>query len=150
MSADLQIGAIAYKIGKLNVKQQAKVVRKLMPFAKAIIPYVVAGDGTTKKGSDLTADQLVGMLGPLGDMIAAMPDKDWDDLVSTCLSVVRRQDGVGWQNVWNVQSDMPQYGDIELPELLQLMAGVLRFNLGPFMAALPQLSPSETQTPSAT
>jgi hypothetical protein len=147
MSADLRIGAIDYKIGKLNVKQQAKVVRKLMPFAKAIIPFVVSGDGKPKAAA-MTSDQLVGMLGPLGDMVAAMPDKDWDDLVSTCLSVVRRQDGIGWQTVWNMQADMPQYADIELPEMLQLMGGVLRYNLGPFMAALPQLSPSEPPTPS--
>lgn len=145
MTSDLRIGSIEYKIDKLNVKQQAKVVRKLMPFAKAIIPFVrSSGDGPRS----VSSDDLVSMLGPLGDMVAAMPDKDYDDLVATCMSVVRRKDGVGYQHVWNTQSDMPQYADMELPEVLQIVGAVLRYNLGPFMAALPQLSTAVSPTPS--
>lgn len=139
MPMDLRIGERQYSIDKLNVKQQARVVRKLMPFAKAIIPFIKTGET-----ANLTSDDLITMLGPLGDMIAAMPDKDWDDLIATCMSVVKRQDGVGWASVWNSGADMPMYSDMELPEILQLVGGVLKFNLGPFMAALPQISVSES------
>jgi hypothetical protein len=136
MTMNLTIGPVNYKIDKLNVKQQAKLVRKLLPFAKALLPYI------SSRGEVKSMDEgsMIELLGPLGDLVAAMPDKDWDDLISTCMSVVRRQDGVGWQSVWNVQSDMPQYMDMELPEILQLVGGVLKFNLGPFMAALPRIS----------
>jgi hypothetical protein len=143
MPMDLRIGERQYNIEKLNVKQQARVVRKLMPFAKAIIPFIKTGETAS-----LTSDDLVTMLGPLGDMVAAMPDKDWDDLISTCMSVVKRRDGAGWANVWNMGADMPMYSDMELPEILQLVGGVLKFNLGPFMAALPQTLVSESPKPS--
>ena len=142
MPMDLRIGDRQYAIDKLNVKQQAKVVRKLMPFAKAIIPFIKTGERAS-----LTSEDLVTMLGPLGDMIAAMPDKDWDDLIATCMSVVKRKDGVGWANVWNSAADMPMYSDMELPEILQLVGGVLKFNLGPFMAALPQALVTESPKP---
>lgn len=139
--SEIVVGGHAYRAGKMLVKKQLHVIRRMAPVLKDL-----ASLATLRKGADM-ADMMTA-LSPVVNAIGAMSDADVDYVMASCLSVCLRQEGAAWVSVWNVQAGAAQFADIALPALLQLTAAVMRENFSDFLDVIPQVSagPPESQS----
>lgn len=137
MTADFSIAGIRYRASKLDAISQFHVVRRLAPVLGSLQNADLSG------AMSGTEDGLTSILVPLSNAVAAMTDADTEYVLSTCLNVCQREQpgGLGWSPVWNAAAKRPQYDDINLPALLQIVAQVLRSSVGDFTAALPRTTP---------
>jgi hypothetical protein len=124
-----EIGGQHYQFGKLNALQQFHVVRRLGP------ALMVAGISVEmlRTGITVQAEDILAMAGPVIEVIGRMSDADSDYVIFTCLGVVKRKSGNGWADVAAPEVKQLMFQDIELPHMLQLVAEVLRVNLGNFL-----------------
>jgi hypothetical protein len=139
MTADVEVAGQKYRVRKLNIKEQGRMARKLLPFLTLLIPFVTASN--KELGFALDPTDLFSLVTPLGKLVSEMEDKDWDMLALTCMGAVTRASGQGYAPIWNTQVDQPLFTDIDFPHQVMLMGAVIKYNLGPFMAVLPTLSP---------
>ncbi|SAL25717.1 phage tail assembly chaperone [Caballeronia telluris] len=130
MSELVEISGQQYRIGRLDAKRQFHVARRLAP--------LLAGLGGALKGE---AKGFAEMVSPIAEALAKMSDEDTDYVLDTCLLVVQRQSGQGWQSVM-VKNGGLLFQDIDLPAMLQLTVAVIQQNLGSFFPAGP--SPAST------
>ncbi|VXB25187.1 putative bacteriophage protein [Burkholderia sp. 8Y] len=128
MSGIVDINGQSYRIGRLDAKKQFHVARRLAP--------LLAGLGGALKGK---AQGFAELVSPIADALAKMSDEDTDYVLDTCLSVVARQQGDGWQNVM-VKGGGLVFQDIDLPAMLQLTVAVVQQNLGSFFPGGPSTS----------
>ncbi|WP_235837938.1 phage tail assembly chaperone [Chitinasiproducens palmae] len=123
---------ITFQIGKLPAKKQFHVSRRIAPIIPALLPIYV---GLARGGSLMaTLEQSPEILKPFAEALAGMPDDAVDYLIDTCMSVVKRQQGSGWANIWSPGG--PMFDDIDLSLLLPLTVRVITVNLGPFISGL--------------
>src|SRR5689334_16802135 len=126
-----------YRADKLDVFQQFHVQRKVAPLIPPLIPVYVkiqamqAHGGLTKNLSAIAE-----VLQPFTDSIASLPDKDAEYVLSTCLSVVRRQHGDHWAPIWSASAKALMFDDLDLGSALPIVVRVIRANLGPFIEGL--------------
>jgi hypothetical protein len=128
------IGGKEFEIGKLNVFQQAHIGRRLLPFMAALVGTIK--EFTDKRGGDedLPIDFFDLASGPLAGTLAEMPDKDFDFILNTCLSVCRiRQGDVGWAPLATSGGQL-MFNDLDLMTMLAIVGAVVRENLGGFFA----------------
>lgn len=151
---ELMLGEKKYRTGRLDTMKQSHVARRLMPVVatmgkaardilinspKPLPPAATEGapppavDGTIpedgleeKMGDDL----MFGMGEAAANIIAKMPDNDWDYILNSCLHTVERQEGQGWTPI--MSGARLRYDDIDLPTMTQLVFTVIRENLGNF------------------
>jgi len=141
-----------YRIGKLSAMEQFHVGRRIAPL---VATYGMTMDLDVIFGQKaIDVEQLVGSLGPISHVLAAMNDETTDYIIATCLKAVQRREDGGQQAAWANVSNGAQimYADIELLGMVRLVVAVLRENLGDFMreliegAALKSSSPQEKAT----
>jgi hypothetical protein len=125
MSELVEISGQQYRIGRLDAKRQFHVARRLAP--------LLAGLGGALKGE---AKGFAEMVSPIAEALAKMSDEDTDYVLDTCLLVVQRQSGQGWQSVM-VKNGGLLFQDIDLPAMLQLTVAVIQQNLGSFFPGGP-------------
>ena len=132
---DFTIGDKQFRAGKLDAFAQFHVSRRIAPIIPTLIPLFVkiAQDGNLAKDM-LGVSQL---LGPFADGLANMSDETSEYVLSTCLSVVRRQaTGGNWAPVWNKQAKSCMFDDMDLGDLIQVTIEVIKDSLGPFIQGL--------------
>ncbi|WGS52672.1 hypothetical protein LFL96_31295 [Paraburkholderia sp. D15] len=120
MSGIVEINGTSYRIGRLDAKKQFHVARRLAP--------LLAGLGSALQ-EKTTA--LVDLVSPIAGALSTMSDVDTDYILDTCLMVVQRQQGDGWQSVM-VRDGGLLFQDIDLPAMLRLAVAVIQQNLGSF------------------
>lgn len=121
-----------YRAGKLDAFKQLHVSRRLAPIIPTLIPIFIK---LSKDGmSDLSA--LGELLGPFATAMASMPDEAAEYVVSTCMSVVSRQQGSAWSPVWSARGNVVMFDDIDLGVMLPIIVRVVQDNLGPFINGL--------------
>lgn len=129
------INGMNFSIGKLNAMQQLHLVRRIAPIATSLIEAV--GTGNLKQATERTEEEnaaaLAAMVGPLSEAAAALPEADVDWIMGTCLGVVERDMGANFAPVAIRGTIMQE--DLPLPVLLQLVAAVVKENLGTFLPA---------------
>ena len=125
-----QVGEFQYVPQRMDAKQQFHIVRRLAPFIGEIAPVLAA-----LKASG--ADAAVEALKPLGTALAAMSDDDADYVLFRLLRSCKRQAPGGQGLVEVAVGDTLNHLDINLAQMLQIAAGVLKHNLADFMGALP-------------
>ncbi len=136
--AEHEINGIAYRVAPINAMTQFKVAKRLMP---VIGPVLQAATPVIKGGGLSQVDALASLFEPLSDAVSRLSDADADYIIATCLAAVTRQDGQGWVTIWNQRAGCPQYQDISLPVMLQLVAFVIMDQLeGFFPSGLPSSS----------
>ncbi|MBJ3816664.1 hypothetical protein F9C28_17535 [Shimwellia pseudoproteus] len=139
---ECEIKGITYRIATLDVFQQLKVSRKLLP----VFAGLVSEFGTLK--AQVSAGNNQGMvdsvLPKIADTVAALPDDDVNAVIYPCLGVVSRQNGRNWSPVFS--QGVLMFDDISMLDMLQLVARVVADSLGNFLNELPV---SETPTPPA-
>lgn len=147
--SDFELGADTFRIGKLNAFQQFHLSRKVAPIIPTLIPLFlklkqapaavagtdgVAANSQTPLSGDLGA--LAEMLQPFADGIAGMPDETAEFILSTCLGVVQRKQGVSWFPVWNASQNVCMFDDLDLGVMLKLAVRVITESLGPFLQGM--------------
>ncbi len=132
------IGGKEFEIGRLNVFQQAHIGRRLLPFMAALVGTVKEFADkrkaeTGEDGDDLPIDFFDLASGPLAGTLAEMPDKDFDFILHTCLSVCRIRQGEGWAPLTTPNGQL-MFNDLDLMTMLGVVGAVVRENLGGFFA----------------
>jgi hypothetical protein len=120
-----------YRFNKLTPMQQFHVMRRLSPLIFALGESASDTLLTTLVGSDLLL-----ALEPMSEILAKMPDDDVEYVLNTCLSVVYRDEGTGFQRI-QVQAGVMMFSDIDLSVMIKLVISVIKENLGNFFSALP-------------
>ena len=115
MPTEQVLEGIVYRTGVLNAKEQFHIARRLAP----IIGAMASSAGTT-------------MFNALAAACAQLEDKDVDFVMRTTMKIVTRQQGNQFLPVWNVAADIPQFADMNMSILLQLMIAVIQDQLGGF------------------
>lgn len=126
---DFEAGGHQYVSSKMNAFTQFHVARKLAPVVAEVLPIL-------SKGIDL--EKGITEIEPVMQAIAKMEETDVNYVLFACLAVVRRvQKGGGSVPIWNENARRLQFDDIEMPQMLQIAAYVLKDNLTSFMGAVP-------------
>ena len=126
--AEFNIGAYAYKSGKLDATRQFHVLRRLGPVLGSFKDIEQAA----KAGPEGAG--LIAAIEPVMKAIAAMSDEDCNYVIGECLSVVQRQQSgqSGWANVWNIPARKPMFDDIDMSVMIQIVVKVLSDNYSNF------------------
>lgn len=129
MPKEVEILGKQYKVGKLSAFQQMYILKRAAPVLGAL-QSAFSGVDAEAEGTDV--------LGPLGEVVGALPDESLEYVVNTCLDVADvRQAGGGWAPMRKNGALM--FPDIDLLTLLSLTAHVLSENLAGFFNALPSI-----------
>lgn len=145
---ELEIKGNTYRISKLSVFDQLKVSRKLLPVLagmlsefgslKDAMPKLVASVKDNTEASNAVAD-----LGPLFDKVipkiasavSALSDDDLNAVLFPCLTVTARKVDKNWYPVF--RDGVLMYDDLNMIDMLQLVARVVGDSLGNILPALP-------------
>lgn len=131
-----------YRTAKLNVFEQLKVSRKLLPILAGMMSEFQGIKEAAQSGDAFRAMETA--LPKIADALADMSDEDTNAIIFPCLAVVLRQHGKGWTPVFT-QGEL-MFDDIDLMIMLQLVGRVVGDSLGNF---LPEAPGSETLHPPA-
>lgn len=133
----VKIKEASYSIGRLSAKKQFAVARRLSPFIGDIVPNIkklISGLDDVDEGAPISKESLLDRAAVLVPQIvhtlATMKDEDCDFIFDACLAVVKVQRPEGWFPLTTPDGGTMMYHDlIELPEMLQLTAEVVKANL---------------------
>lgn len=126
------INGATYRLGELPPYQQFHIARRLAPALWAMSASAEAVASSSEE------DGVLSKFKPVADIIAKMSDEDSEYILSTCLSVVQRQQGNGWAQIKpDGSGKLFAFSDITLQVMMQLTFAVIKENLGSFFAALP-------------
>lgn len=139
---EFQIKGVNYRAAKLDVFQQLKVSRKLLPVLAGLVSEFSTLKAQAVAGNSGAVVESV--LPKIADTLAALPDDDVNAVIYPCMGVVSRQHEKGWVKVFD--QGVLMFDDIDLFTMLQLVARVVADSLGNFLKELPA---SETPTPPA-
>ncbi|MCS7489200.1 hypothetical protein KQE47_01245 [Raoultella planticola] len=138
---EFEIKGVDYRTAKLDVFQQLKVSRKLLPVLADLVSEFSTLKAQAAAGNSSVV--LESVLPKIADTLAALPDDDVNAVIYPCLGVVSRQHQKGWVKVFDQGALM--FDDIDLFTMLQLVARVVADSLGNFLKELPD---SEKADPS--
>ncbi len=130
MATTQTIDGQEYRVsGKMNVKDQFHVARKILP----IFDGLGGLGGLIEKGTKLTTEEALGLVGPLTKALANLPDDHCDFVMDKCLALVQRKvsDNV-WGPVYSVPAKSMMYDDIHLMTMGKLVAMVVQDQLMSF------------------
>lgn len=131
---EFMIGDKNFVAGKLDAFKQLHVSRRIAPIIPTLVPIFVklAKDGSMKDLSGLAE-----LLTPFAEGLAGMSDESSEYVISTCLSVVKRQAAGGnWSPVWSQSAKACMFDDMDLGDLIQICVKVIQDSLGPFIRGL--------------
>ena len=87
-----------YRTAKLNVFEQLKVSRKLLPILAGMMSEFQGIKEAAQGGNAFRAMETA--LPKIADALADMSDEDTNAIIFPCLAVVLRQHGQGWTPVF--------------------------------------------------
>ncbi|HIE7558575.1 TPA: phage tail assembly chaperone [Citrobacter amalonaticus] len=138
---EFEIKGVNYRTAKLDVFQQLKVSRKLLPILAGVLAdfgsvrAMLPAGGLENANPDALAPVLEKVLPRIAEELAALSEDDTNAIIHPCLAVVVRENGKVWAPVFN--SGQLMFDDIDLFSMLQLVARVVADSLGNFLPALP-------------
>ena len=138
---EFEIKGVNYRTAKLDVFQQLRVSRKLLPVLAGLVSEFSTLKAQAAAGN--SGAVLKSVLPKIADTLAALPDDDVNAVIFPCLSVVSRQHEKGWAKIFD--QGVLMFDDIDLFTMLQLVARVVADSLGNFLKELPD---SEKADPS--
>ncbi len=119
---ETEIGGKTYRLGSLDAMKQFHVTRRLAPVLARLREA-----GADADGGDIMAVLLTA--------VGELSDADSEYVIKTCLAVCSRQieGGAGYAAV--VRGGQFMFGDMTMPDMLQLTWAVLQANLADFFTA---------------
>lgn len=145
--AEFKVGEHLYSARKMDAFTALHVGLKMLPavapFMLAIRPAsaALAAARTGSLDESTMGDTLVA-LDPLARVVSELPEASVDYIVKTCLGVVSRSvgKGGGWSPVWNDQAGRLMFDDIQMFDMLAIVANVIRENHSAFFPGNSSLS----------
>ncbi|MCT1420032.1 hypothetical protein M3G69_00075 [Klebsiella aerogenes] len=136
------IKGVNYRANKLGVFEQLKVSRKLLPILAGLMTdfsSIKAMLPTTTKLDSGNLDKLEPVFNTLlpriADELSKLTEDDTNAIIHPCLAMVVRENGKQWTPVF--RSGELMFDDIDLFDMLQLVARVVADSLGNFLPELP-------------
>jgi hypothetical protein len=127
------VGTYNYRADRLDAFKQLAVARRLGPFVTAFFDTIAIATGPTPFSA----------YEPILKAIGQMSDDDANFILNTCLSVVSRQSGAGWQKVLAAPGTL-QFADLSPSDMLVLTGKVLEAHkIAGFFSELLSLSMRE-------
>jgi hypothetical protein len=148
--AEVELNGHRFLIGTMSVFDAAHVARKVAPvvstgirgYAHALQQLAAA----TTNGHDTTAEVFFDAIGPVTEILAAMPEDDVNYVIKKCLGVCSIHNGQRWAAMINNGQLMFEQ-ETDLGTMLQLVMEVVKDNLGPTLRGLlPLFSGGEAST----
>ncbi|WP_163331814.1 phage tail assembly chaperone [Klebsiella aerogenes] len=150
------IKGVNYRANKLGVFEQLKVSRKLLPILaglmadfssiKNLLPAGGVKELFPEGGEAVNLERLEPVFNTLlpriADELSKLTEDDTNAIIHPCLAMVVRENGKQWTPVF--RSGELMFDDIDLFDMLQLVARVVADSLGNF---LPELPDNATSTP---
>lgn len=131
---DFSIGALKFKVNKLDVFKQFHIMRKMTPILADLMPVARKLAQTSIPG-----DEQFEALVPIMNGISKLSDTEASNVLLGLLSCIEVQQAQGnWAKV--ATDNHLLFQDFELPLLMQLAGRAFAFNLKGFLAGLPQAS----------
>lgn len=128
MSEQFELNGHTYIVERMPVRKQFHLARKLLAILGPMARNLINSDGRDED-----------VIMPLATAIAGMADADADQIINTCLGVIKRQTPDGWLPV--LVNNEVRFEDIDLPIMVQLVARVIQERLGSFSTLLPAEPP---------
>lgn len=147
MTIEFEINDLKFRAEKLDTFKQLHVSRKVGPILPKLLPVFVQFTKSAKDGApadDLTA--IAAAVEPLTQVLADMPDSDFEYVVNTCLSVVQVNQANNWAPVLAPNGAM-MFDAVDLGVTVQLVAKVIWHSLGPFLSGF--LANAQAKNPPA-
>lgn len=132
--SEFTINGINYRAGSLDAFKQFHLSRKIAPIVPTVIPVFLKLSQQGNLSGDLTG--VAEVLEPFANGIADMDDETAEYIIHVCLSVVQRQNGPMWTNVWNASNNVCMFDDMDLSVILKIVFRVIQDNLAPFIQGL--------------
>ncbi len=133
MNTTVEVNGESYRFGRLDAMKQFHVTRRLLP----ILAEMGMSAGTIAQMRGEASEMgIVGLMGPVMEMISKMPDEDVEYIVRTCLAVVKRQQGEAWAAVQAANGSL-MFADIDMTVMIRLTIEVLKENLDGFFGSPP-------------
>jgi hypothetical protein len=132
---DFEIEGRRYKSSKMDARTALHVLRRLAPAFKDMetLRGVIDAADTGKK--EVGPADFLAAATPLVQTLSDMPDDKLDYVINACMGLVSREEGVGWPRIWNKQTQRPQYDDITLLLMLQIVAAVIMGTFADFFSS---------------
>jgi len=143
-----EIDCQQYRADKLSAFQQFHVARRISP----LIPPLISAFREIARSGSLSSDSpaLPAVLQSLADGFAQLSDESAEFVISTCLGVVRKQQGDSWVVIWNASAKRAAFDELnDLSKLLPIVLRVIQDNLAPFMSGLLTSQQPSTQDSAA-
>jgi len=126
--AEYTVNGHEYLVRKLNAIDQFNLMRKLGPLIVKLGPSLKDVDTSS-------LDAMAQALAPMVETLAEMRDEDVFYITRMCYKVTRRvQEGGSTTVLWNERANMPQFDDIDLREMIQIIVAAVQENIGGFLA----------------
>lgn len=133
--AEFEVNGVKFRSRKLNALDQFHVFRKLAPLFAAV--------GSLAQALQVVDDKGTGMLSvsmdsarPLIAAISSLPEKDCNEVLDKCLSVVDRDVGQAYAPIWVPEAKRMMFDDLDdAVVMIQIAIEVIRNNLGNFSNA---------------
>lgn len=138
---EFEIKGLKYRAAKLSVFEQLKVSRKLLPLLSGLLGEIKVLR-QLKSGQITIEEALKVALPVIANTLSDLSDDDSNAIIHPCLAVVSRETGKSYTAIFT--SGQLMFDDIDLMDMLQIVARVVGDSLGNFLPALPD---SETDAP---
>ncbi|GHV49930.1 hypothetical protein FACS1894216_01190 [Synergistales bacterium] len=125
-SVEYDEGVVNYRAGILDAFSQLYVTKRLVPMLKGFAEIAASEAGEISLSS----------LDKFLDAVSGLKDEDLRYVISTCLSVVSKQDGKTWVRLTAVNGAL-MFEDMGVVEMLTLCYHVIKANLAGFTKGLP-------------
>lgn len=137
---DFEVAGRSYRSSKMDAISQLHVMRKLAPLFTAVgsLASLTEIVQSVKGGDGAAAISPMAAVDGIAKALSGMSDTDFDAVMSRCLSVVSVQVGsAGYAPVWSADAKRLMFADIDWIAVIQIVANVIKDNLGNFSSALP-------------
>lgn len=140
---EFEIKGLKYRAAKLSVFEQLKVSRKLLPLLSGLLGEIKVLR-QLKSGQITIEEALKVALPVIANTLSDLSDDDSNAIIHPCLAVVSRETGKSYTAIFT--SGQLMFDDIDLMDMLQIVARVVGDSLGNFLPALPD-SETDDQAP---
>ncbi|PVZ79515.1 hypothetical protein C9426_33240 [Serratia sp. S1B] len=137
---EFEINGQQYRANKLNVFDQLRVSRKLLPVLSGLLGELKVLK-QLKSGQITLDDAFKTALPAIAQTLADLSDEDSNAIIHPCLSVVLRQQGSNYVAIFN--NGQLMFDDIDLMSMLQIVARVVGDSLGNFWGGLQEKQAQE-------
>lgn len=130
-----ELKGIEYRTAKLTVFEQLKVSRKLLPVMAGVLNELKSGQASFQSALPAIAQSL-----------SSLSDDDCNAILFPCLAVASRQHGKNWMPVFDRTSEIINFDDLDMMDILQIVGKVVGDSLGNFLQGLPD-DATQAKTP---